>query len=213
MSRDNSSNFRRNSGRSQRSKRVMHDHERVNNSVYKSSGDESLVRATLAAVLDGLGGLEKDSRGLMDLTEVAAAIAENNDALSFVTYVHLIELYLKDSDEFIRLEGTSIGKKNDDFIEPPEFLYFGTTDKYFDKMVTNGIHSGTKPFIRLYSDEEDALRFAKQFLRPGQPDTELCALQVEAKEAYDKGIKFSSSEKRGEFLTASISPNYINEEL
>jgi len=199
-------------GRSQRPKKGLFDHERVNNSVFKNSNDESIIKATMLTVFDGLGNLEPNDKGLFLIKDVAGVIAEKNSSLSDVSVAHLVEIYLKDPDECIRLEGDSIGRKNAHYVEPPESLFFGTVDKFFDKMVECGIHSGTKPFIRLYEDEDDAVAFARQFLRPGQSEDEICTILVNSGEAFREGIKFSSSEKWGEYLTTSITPNYIDEE-
>ena len=97
----------------------------------------------------------------------------------------------------------TIGRRTDNFVKPPEVLYFGTTERYKDDMSKRGIMSKSKGFVRLFDNPEDAVSFSRRFEGVG------CTLPIDAESAHKKGINFSASGREGEYLTTMISPIYI----
>lgn len=86
-------------------------------------------------------------------------------------------------------------------IEPPEFLYHGTSTRNIDSIRKNGINKGTRLHVHLSSQEDVAINVGS---RHGTP----IVFTIKAKEMFDDGIKFYLSEN-GVHLTDFINPKYI----
>ena len=151
-------------------------------------------------------GLERGAGGLFHSRDVLDALAEQNQDLGYLTENHLGEVFLRDTEGLLRIEQGLIGRRTDNFVEPPKILYFGTTARYADQMRRRGIQSLTKRYIRLYDTQEEAERFSKRFSTEEDPSSVLC---IAAGDAYAKGIKFSASGRPGEYMTTQISPVFI----
>ena len=147
--------------------------------------------------------LVKGEEGMYESGKVLEAITDQNPELSYLDENHLAELFLRDPEGLLRVEYDTVGRRTDNFVKPPEVLYFGTTERYKDDMRKRGIVSKSKGFVRLFEYEEDALSFSKRFEGEG------CTLLIDAKSAYSRGITFSASGREGEYLTTMISPIYI----
>lgn len=86
-------------------------------------------------------------------------------------------------------------------VEPPEFLYHGTGEKYLDSILEQGLLSKTRLYVHLSSNIEIALNVGK---RHGKP----VVLKVHTKEMYKDGIKFYLS-KNKVWLVSSVDKKYL----
>lgn len=86
-------------------------------------------------------------------------------------------------------------------VEPPEFLYHGTSEENKMGIITEGISKMKRNHVHLSPDTETALEVGK---RHGEP----IVLTIRTKEMYEDGIKFYCS-KNGVWLTEFVAPRYI----
>lgn len=86
-------------------------------------------------------------------------------------------------------------------IEPPEFLYHGTGEKYVDSINKKGIISKSRIYVHLSKDIDTAKNVGK---RHGNPKI----FRIKAKEMYKDEYKFFLSENKV-WLTKYIPTKYI----
>jgi hypothetical protein len=142
--------------------------------------------------------------GLYTFESVLDAIVDQNEELDYLTDLHMAEVYLRDPEGILRIEDYGFGRRTDNVVEPPDVLFFGTTEYFKEGMKSRGIQSKSKGFVRLFDTVEEAEKFSKRF------EGESAVLAINAFDAHKKGIKFSASGRPGEYLTESISPKFIN---
>lgn len=87
--------------------------------------------------------------------------------------------------------------------EPPEDLYHGTAEKYFDSICGTGLIPKSRLYVHLSKDIETALNVGK---RHGKPVLFL----IKAGEMYRDGYKFYRS-KNGVWLTKEVPAKYLAE--
>lgn len=145
--------------------------------------------------------------GLCRIDEVCNYIKEKNENLSYVDRDHIIELFFKDRERRILIvDKDYVQYRKVSYVQPPDYLYFGTVKNLVDRMTTYGIKSRTKGFVKLYSTPEQARGFAEQFAtREGDI---IVTLKVNAKAAFSTGTKFSTH-KEGEYIAVRIDKRYI----
>lgn len=85
--------------------------------------------------------------------------------------------------------------------EPPELLYHGTGQKYFDSIIKNGLVAKSRLYVHLSEDLETAKAVG---LRHGTP----VVFAVSSGQMYRDGIRFYRSEN-GVWLTNYVSPGYL----
>ena len=113
-------------------------------------------------------------------TELIKATVETNDKQRFI---------ISDDGKRIRAnQGHSI--QIDLELEcktPPDILYHGTTDRFLDSILKDGLKPMSRQYVHLSQNEETALTVGK---RHGNP----VVLYIMAKTMYDEGNKFYLSE-------------------
>ena len=85
--------------------------------------------------------------------------------------------------------------------EPPEYLYHGTAEKYFDSICGQGLIPKSRLYVHLSKDVETALNVGK---RHGKP----IVFKVLAGKMYKDGYKFYLS-KNGVWLTKKVPDQYL----
>lgn len=85
--------------------------------------------------------------------------------------------------------------------EPPEYLYHGTAEKYFDSICGQGLIPKSRLYVHLSKDVETALNVGK---RHGKP----IVFKVLAGKMYEDGYKFYLS-KNGVWLTKKVPDQYL----
>ena len=86
-------------------------------------------------------------------------------------------------------------------VEPPEYLYHGTSRKASKKILENGLFPMGRRYVHLSVSEDDALMVGIR--RDENPRV----LKIKALEAYRDGIKFMKANKV--YLVEHIPPRYI----
>ena len=154
-------------------------------------------------------GKDPDDDGLYSVGDVLASMKQEDPSLYYMTRDHILEIYLKDSSRMIVLnnEKNLIGHTGGGMAIPPDFLYYGTTASVADKIRQRGLQSVNKPMLPISSSEEEALRKSAWYVN--NLGEEQVVVTVDAKAAYESGVKFSYSGKPGEYLVERISPRFI----
>lgn len=86
-------------------------------------------------------------------------------------------------------------------LEPPEFLYHGTAERFLKSIQVKGLNSRSKPHVHL---SDDLKAITKECLQLGKP----VILLVEAKRMFDDGYEFFLSES-GIWMTKEVPFSYI----
>ena len=86
-------------------------------------------------------------------------------------------------------------------VEPPEYLYHGTVDKFLDQIKEKGLLKMSRHHVHLSEDIETATKVAT---RRGKP----IILKVCSGEMFTNGVEFFKSEN-GVWLTDAVAPDYI----
>lgn len=87
-------------------------------------------------------------------------------------------------------------------VEPPEFLWHGTGEKYVQDICNLGLIPKSRLYVHLSSDTETALTVGK---RHGQP----ALFRIDALKMHEDGYKFYLS-KNGVWLTHSVPVSYLS---
>ncbi|MDR2954317.1 MAG: RNA 2'-phosphotransferase [Prevotella sp.] len=87
-------------------------------------------------------------------------------------------------------------------VEPPEFLYHGTADRFYTSMMSEGIKKMSRQHVHLSKDKETAHKVGSRHGRP-------IILTILAKQMYHDGIEFFQSDNEV-WLTDFIDPKYIS---
>lgn len=87
--------------------------------------------------------------------------------------------------------------------QPPQILYHGTTSRFLDSIIQDGLKPMSRLYVHLSSDMETAMKVGK---RHGEP----VVLKVQSEEMHKDGIKFYLSEN-GVWLTKSVDKKYITQ--
>ncbi|NGP88827.1 RNA 2'-phosphotransferase [Aliifodinibius halophilus] len=89
--------------------------------------------------------------------------------------------------------------------QPPEVLYHGTAQKNVQSILEEGLHSGSRNFVHLSAQKDDAKQVGA---RHGMP----VILEVLSQKMAKNGIKFYQSESEPDiWLTKQVLTEYIEE--
>lgn len=88
-------------------------------------------------------------------------------------------------------------------LEPPEYLYHGTAEKYIKSINENGILKQSRQFVHLSE-------FIEQAEKVGERHGKLVLLKINAKQMYDDGYIFYKSVS-GVWLTDNVPNKYFEE--
>lgn len=89
-----------------------------------------------------------------------------------------------------------------DAVEPPEFLYHGTSDENKDVILNDGINKMARQYVHLSADIETARSVAKRHSR------NICILIVESGKMFKDSYIFHNS-KNNVWLTNNVPPKYV----
>lgn len=203
------------------SNRSRHSFHRPPTTLYKSQDDMKkalfvtidLLQGKIPEAMEGKevafrsGAYTKDDEGFYSIDVITEAVQ------SFLPYInrnHIVELYFKDRDRKILINGSDrIKYKEVRYVKPPDTLYFGTLENLVDRMRDAGLKSTTKGYIKLYDTPERAFEFGRKFAtREGDKVT---ALTVDAGAAFTDGLKFSTYTD-GEYIAVRIDKKYLKPE-
>lgn len=89
-----------------------------------------------------------------------------------------------------------------DEVQPPEFLWHGTAEKYVNSICRSGLISKSRLYVHLSSDTQTATAVGK---RHG----EVVLFRVDARKMHQDGFKFYLS-KNGVWLTKHVPISYLH---
>lgn len=89
-----------------------------------------------------------------------------------------------------------------DEVQPPEFLWHGTAEKYVNSICRSGLISKSRLYVHLSSDTQTATAVGK---RHG----EVILFRIDARQMYQDGFKFYLS-KNGVWLTKHVPISYLH---
>lgn len=87
-------------------------------------------------------------------------------------------------------------------VEPPEFLYHGTVERFFDQIKDNGLKKMARHHVHLSGDIETAQEVGNR------KRSSTVILEIKAKEMHNQGYKFYLS-KNNVWLTDNVPFNFI----
>lgn len=188
-------------------------------SFYKSHGDMMQALFLVVDILRDFQDSEsqisklipRENGNLCKIDDLCKYIVEKNPRLSYIDRDHIIELYFKDRERRILIVDKDYAQyRSISYVQPPSTLYFGTVKNLADRMLTSGLKSRTKGFVKLYDTPEKAKEFAKQFAtREGDV---IVAIKVDSGAAFSEGTKFSTHND-GEFIVVRIDKRHTKEVL
>ncbi len=152
-----------------------------------------------------------DENGWVDVDELIEKLNNNGAEISFEILEHVVKTNVKkrfafneDKSKIRASQGHSMKVDlNYKPISPPEKLYHGTSIRFLDSILKNGIEKRDRQHVHLSSDRQTALKVGQ---RHGKPTI----LEIQASKMHEKGCKFYLSENNV-WLTEHIPTEYIKE--
>ncbi|MGB3057577.1 MAG: RNA 2'-phosphotransferase [Candidatus Omnitrophota bacterium] len=157
----------------------------------------------------GKYGLELDGNGFADLEKVLAVLKGRFKKFQEEELFTLVEKDPKGRFEISRKKiraayGHSVEVRPvSGNVEPPEFLYHGTSGDSMDNILAGGLRSMDRQFVHLSMNEKDAYAVGLRH------DSEPVILKIMAGQAFADGIEFY---KEGNlFLVKEVPTKYMEE--
>lgn len=156
-------------------------------------------------------GLELDSNGWADVQDLISKSAQhgvhfNNEELEEIVETNDKKRYsFNDDKTLIRAnQGHSIQVDLElNAVEPPEYLYHGTADRFLDSIREKGISKMSRQHVHLSKEKDTASNVGSRHGR-------VVVLMVQSGQMYKDGIEFYISDN-GVWLTDYVDPKYILE--
>jgi len=157
-------------------------------------------------------GLTLDSEGWADVEELiqkaleAGVILDRPSLREVVQHAEKKRFSFSEEGKKIRaIYGHSIPiSLGDEYAEPPELLYHGTTARFLPSIEKEGLGPGTRQYVHLVEDKRTAVEVGRRY---GEP----VVLVVKAQEMHENGFEFFKTES-GIWLTKSVPVEYIKVE-
>lgn len=136
--------------------------------------------------------LELDENGWVRVEQLLTALKENGkwESVTKGDLEHIIENSDKKRYELVggkirALYGHSVPKKIvKESAEPPVILFHGTARRFLESIENKGLLPKGRQYVHLSNDIETALQVGKRH------DEKPAILEIDAKKAWDEGIKF-----------------------
>lgn len=136
--------------------------------------------------------LELDENGWVSVKQLLTALNESDkwENVTVEDLEHMIENSDKKRHELVEgkiraLYGHSIPKRiAKEITEPPAILYHGTARRFLESIEDIGLLPKGRQYVHLSNDIETALQVGKRH------DDKPVILEINAKKAWDEGIKF-----------------------
>lgn len=153
-------------------------------------------------------GLTLDDQGWAEVSEVLSGMAIDRDVLQVV-----VEINNKQRFEFSE-DGTKIRARQGhsvavdlgyEPIQPPTFLFHGTTIRFYDSIMRNGLKKQGRHAVHLSENRETATNV-------GQRHGKVVVLKIRARDLSATGVKFYLTENHV-WLTDEVPPEYIEQAL
>ncbi|MBS5825029.1 MAG: RNA 2'-phosphotransferase [Clostridium argentinense] len=154
--------------------------------------------------------LELDENGWVSVEQLLTALNESNkwENVTLEDLEHIIKNSDKKRHELVNgkiraLYGHSIPKKIVKKItEPPVILYHGTARRFLESIEDKGLLPKGRQYVHLSIDVDTAYQVGKR------RDNEPIILEINAKKAWDEGVKFYLGNDKV-WLTDNVPSKYI----
>lgn len=158
-------------------------------------------------------GITLDEFGFADVSELINGISEKGYMLNQDILFEIVEtdnkkryIFNKGKTKIRANQGHSIKinlelKKQ----KPPNILYHGTAEKYYDSIMQNGIQKRSRTHVHLSTDFQTAIEVGR---RHGKP----IVFKVDSKSMYEKNYEFFLSDN-GVWLTFFVSNEFLSIEI
>ncbi len=155
-------------------------------------------------------GIKLDEQGFVEVSTLARAISKK-ESWRWVHVEDILEVIKTDEKGRFELKGDRIracyGHSMDvdleyEAIEPPEFLYHGTSNFNIEKIKMEGLKPMRRKYVHLSPDTETAMEVGLRH------DKKPIILKIEARKAFKHGIFFTRAGPRT-YLSSSIPPEFI----
>jgi len=153
-------------------------------------------------------GITLDDQGWARIDEVLEGMCIDRDTLQVVVEINSKQRFEFSSDEkHIRArQGHSVDVDlGYQPVEPPMYLFHGTTVRFYDDIMREGLKSMDRHAVHLSENRENAASV-------GQRHGKVVVLKIRAKELSATGTKFFLTENHV-WLTDEVPPEYIEQAL
>ena len=176
--------------------------------LYKTQNDlEQALYVVIDLFKEKKDTLATDEGGYVSVEWLCVYLKSKCPNLSYINSSHIVELFFKDPERCILVNGVDkIKYRYIRYVQPPEVLYFGTTKALAAKMRVNGIQSGTKGYVKLHDSPARAVSYASKFM--SNPAVEAAVFKVDTARAFSDGWKFSIFNE-GEYNIVRIDKKYL----
>ncbi|MFZ0596792.1 MAG: RNA 2'-phosphotransferase [Flavobacterium sp.] len=153
--------------------------------------------------------LKLDENGWTDVEELMEKCSKNGNELNAALLDYVVEnndkkrfAFNEDKTKIRASQGHSISVElNLNEVEPSEFLYHGTVEKFLENIQKEGLQKMSRQHVHLSKDKDTAIKVGG---RRGVPQI----LTVKSGEMFKDGFKFYLSENNV-WLTDEVPPKYI----
>ena len=156
-------------------------------------------------------GLELDEQGWTNVDTLLHKLAATDKAINREELELIVRnnnkqryAFSEDGSSIRAQQGHSV-QVNLDYepIEPPEWLFHGTVDRFLNSIMTTGLQRRNRHHVHLSSDRETAINVGQ---RRGRP----IILRIKANEMHKAGFLFFRS-GNGVWLTEQVPPEFIHQ--
>lgn len=154
-----------------------------------------------------------DKNGWTDINILLCSIRKLHNEYSSIAYEDLLGMVASSEKRRHEIEGLKIralyghsieGRIEKKNVEPPLFLYHGTSQQFFDLIKIEGLKKMKRQYVHLSLDINQAFKVAER------KTTNPIILKVKAYEAYKMGVKFY--EEDNVWLCEFVPNKYIEKE-
>jgi putative RNA 2'-phosphotransferase len=155
-------------------------------------------------------GLQLDDQGFVALADILAVLQQRRDWQDY-TAEHMREVVSASDKQRFEISGDKIRARYGHSIEqkiihpevePPELLYHGTSPKVLPAIRNSGLQPMNRQYVHLSTEVKQAELVGKRH------SPEPVVLVVQAKDAWQSGVRFYQPEARL-YLATAIPPQFV----
>jgi len=153
--------------------------------------------------------IKLDKYGWANVNELINGIKKRGFIIDFKILSELVEknskqrfTFNEDKTQIRANQGHSLKVELElEELTPPDILYHGTSERFLENIIQEGIIKQSRNFVHLSTNEKTAIEVGK---RHGSP----VLLKINARTMFEDGLKFYKS-KNNVWLTKYVNPIYI----
>lgn len=156
-------------------------------------------------------GIDMDTQGWVYVDDLLKLLKTDKETLDIIVYSdnkkRYSYRYFNHKFQIRANQGHSIDFVNIEFIElePPPFLFHGTSPKFINSIIEDGLNKMTRKYVHLSTNKIGAFEVGQRHAKTLKP----IILKVESKKMYDDGYKFFLSDNKV-WLTDFVPSKYIS---